>query len=133
MLGSCLCGGVRYRLTMPFRVAYFCHCQHCQKQSGGPAIAAARVPREGFQLTSGHDLIANYRPPGANAKAFCRICGASLFGGDWPEGDEVAIRLGSLDDHPDVRLTHHIFVASKASWDMLPEDGLSRFEAFPPQ
>ena len=47
---------------------------------------------------------------------------------DWPEGDEVAIRLGSLDGDPGVRPQFHNFVASRAPWDELPDDGLPRFD-----
>ena len=61
-------------------------------------------------------------------KAFCSVCGSSLFGGDWPEGDEVAIRLGSLDGDPCVRPEFHLYVASRAPWVELPEDGLPRFD-----
>jgi hypothetical protein len=51
-----------------------------------------------------------------------------LFGADWPDGDEVAIRLGSLDGDPGVRPEFHAFVASRALWVTLPEDGLPRFD-----
>ena len=61
-------------------------------------------------------------------KAFCSVCGSSLFGADWPDGDEVAIRLGSLDGDPGVRPEFHAFVASRALWVTLPEDGLPRFD-----
>lgn len=68
-----------------------------------------------------------YRPDGGMVKAFCRICGSSLFGGTWPEGPEVSIRLGSLDEDPGIRPQFHTFVDSKAPWEAIPEDGLPRF------
>ncbi len=61
------------------------------------------------------------------AKAFCRVCGSSLFGGTWPEGPEVSVRLGVLDDDPAIRPEYHSFTASCAPWDRLPDDGLRRF------
>jgi hypothetical protein len=85
------------------------------------------VPREGFRLLEGADLIEVYRPEGGMVKAFCRVCGSSVFGGTWPYGPEVSIRLGTLDDDPGIRPHYHSFVDSKASWDVLPEDGLGRF------
>ena len=42
--GGCLCGGVRYEVSAPFRRANFCHCSRCQKHSGGAALAQGRVP-----------------------------------------------------------------------------------------
>jgi len=130
--GSCLCGGVRFEITQPFLRANLCHCSRCRKHSGAAASAQGRVPQEAFTLISGHKLIEVYRPPeGGMAKAFCRTCGSSLFGGDWPDGPEVSIRLGSLDDDPHIGPQFHTFVASKAPWEVLPDDGLPRYDGPP--
>ena len=66
-------------------------------------------------------------PEGGKAKAFCSVCGSSLFGGDWPDGDEVSVRFGALDGDPELRPEYHTFVASTAPWDVLPDDGLPRY------
>ncbi len=87
-----------------------------------------RVPREGFRLLAGEELIRVFRPDGGAVKAFCSVCGSSLFGGQWPEGDEVSIRLGCVDDDPGIRPQYHAFVGSRAAWDELPDDGLPRYE-----
>jgi hypothetical protein len=94
-----------------------------------PRSGAAR----GFTLTSGEELIEVYRPPDGMVKAFCRRCGSSLFGGSWPEGREVSVRLGSLDADPGIRPQYHSFAASKAVWETLPEDGLPRYDGAPPR
>ena len=86
------------------------------------------MPREGFRLLQGEELISVYRPEGGRVKAFCSVCGSSLFGNEWPEGDEIAIRLGALDGDPAIRPQLHVFVASRAPWDELPDDGLPRHE-----
>ena len=65
-------------------------------------------------------------------KAFCSVCGSSLFGGDWPDGDEVSIRLGSLDGDAGIRPQFHTFVASRAPWEELPADGLPRYDSAHP-
>ena len=91
------------------------------------------MPREGFRLLSGEDLLRVFRPSGGTAvKVFCSVCGSSLFGGLWPEGDEVSVRLGSLDGDPGIRPQYHSFVGSRAVWDALPDDGLPRYEGPPP-
>jgi hypothetical protein len=92
-----------------------------------------RVPREGFRLLAGEELIRVYRPDGGAVKAFCEVCGSSLFGAHWPEGEEISIRLGALDSDPGIRPQYHTFVDSKAPWDELPDDGLPRYaEGIPP-
>ena len=125
--GSCLCGGVRFEVTMPFRRASHCHCSRCRKHSGAAAGTQGRVPREAFRFLAGGELVRVYRPESGMAKAFCSVCGSSLFGGTWPDGPEVSIRLGTLDGDPGIRPQYRTFVASKAPWDALPEDGLPRY------
>lgn len=130
--GSCLCGAVRYVLTLPFRRANLCHCTRCQKHSGGAASAQGRVPREGFELLSGAERLTVFRPPGGGmAKVFCDVCGSSLFGGSWPDGSEVSVRLGGLDDPPSVGPQFHSFDADRAAWEPTCDDGLPRFPGPP--
>jgi hypothetical protein len=124
--GSCLCGGVQFEVTAPFIWANHCHCSRCRKHSGTFGGTQGRVRREGFRLLSGEELISVYRPEGGRVKAFCSVCGSSLFGNEWPEGDEIAIRFGALDGDPGIRPELHVFVDSRAPWDELPDDGLPR-------
>jgi hypothetical protein len=124
--GSCLCGGVRFELEPPFSDANYCHCSRCRKHSGSDYGVQGRVPRERFRLLQGEELITVYRPEEGRVKAFCSVCGSSLFGREWPEGDEVAIRLGALDDDPGIRGEWHAFVDSRG-WTELPDDGLPRY------
>ncbi len=131
--GSCLCGGVRYVVTAPFRRANLCHCSRCRKHTGTAASPQGRVPREGFALTHGENLLTTYRPDdGGMAKVFCRVCGSSLFGGTWPDGDEVSVRLGPLDGDPGIRVQFHSFATTPAPWEVPCDDGLPRFDG-PPQ
>ena len=130
--GSCLCGGVCFELTQPFRCASHCHCSRCRKHSGTFGLTQGRVPRDGFRLLRGEELIRVYRPSGGMAKAFCGVCGSSLFGGTWPDGPEVSIRLGALDADPGIRPQYHSHTASAAPWDRIPDDGLPRYAGAAP-
>jgi len=129
--GGCLCGGVRFELTLPFHRANHCHCSRCRKHSGTFGLTQARVRREGFRLLQGEDLLRVFRPRGWAAKVFCSRCGSSLFGGHWPEGEEVSIRLRALDGDPGIRPQYRSFTDSRAVWDALPDDGLPRYEGPP--
>lgn len=121
--GGCLCGAVRYDVTGPFLRAGHCHCSRCRKHSGAAVCTQGRVRREDFRLVSGEESLRVYRPAeGAAVKAFCVRCGSSLFGGTWPGGPEVSIRLGSVDGDPGIRPQHHTFVDSKAPWDEITDD-----------
>jgi hypothetical protein len=118
---------IRFR-PVPLTLTTDCHCSRCRKHSGAFGGTQGRVPREGFRLLAGEKLIRVFKPDDGRVKAFCSVCGSSLFGADWPEGDEVAIRLGSLDGDPGIRPEFHAFVASRAPWDEIPDDGLPRYD-----
>lgn len=120
--GGCLCGGVRYRVTGRFLRAGHCHCSRCRKHSGAAAGTQGRVRREDFRLLTGAGLIGVFRPVGGAVKAFCTVCGSSLFGGEWPGGAEVSIRLGTVDGDPGIRPQYRTFVKSKAVWDEITDD-----------
>ena len=120
--GGCLCSGVRYEVRGPFLRASYCHCSRCRRHSGAAASAQGRVRRSDFSLVSGADLIRVFRPEGGSVKAFCVACGSSLFGGTWPEGPEVSIRLGTVDGDPGIRPQFHTYVGSKAVWADILDD-----------
>jgi hypothetical protein len=129
--GGCLCGAVRYEVSAPFLRANFCHCSRCRKHTGAAASAQGRVPQAGFRLLAGSDRIVVFNPPGGMAKAFCDRCGSSLFGGSWPNGPEVSIRLGTLDDDPGIRPQFHNYIADAPPWLGIPDDGLPRYDGTP--
>jgi hypothetical protein len=131
--GSCLCGGVRFEVELPFRRANHCHCSRCRKHSGSFGGTQGRIAREQVRLLAGEELLTVYEPaPGAARKVFCGHCGSSVFGGFWPDGDDVSIRFGSLDGDPQIKPQYHSYVDSRAPWDELPDDGLPRYPQAPP-
>jgi hypothetical protein len=111
--GSCLCGRVAFEVELPFRRASHCHCSRCRKHSGTFGLTQGRVPRSQFRLLSGEDSLRVFQPEGGKVKVFCAECGSSLFGGDWPGGREVSVRLGSLDGDPRIRPEYHTFVGAR--------------------
>ena len=126
--GGCLCGGVRFEITAPLISAGYCHCTHCQRRSGTGASANARVPREGFRMLQGWELVRGYAPPASGRpKLFCEVCGSALFSGDPLNDEEVAVRLGALDRNPGISPEFRQYVDSAVTWEAIPEDGLPRY------
>jgi hypothetical protein len=96
--GSCLCGRVRFEVDPPFLQASHCHCDRCRKHSGTAVCTQARVLREQFRLIQDEEVIKVYGKGEGAVKAFCVNCGSSLFGGDWPDGAQISIRMREFDD-----------------------------------
>jgi hypothetical protein len=131
--GAAFAAASRSRSTSRFAARTTATARSAAKHSGTFGLTPARVPREQFRLLSGEELLRVYVPDqGTAVKVFCSVCGSSLFGGRWPQGDEISIRLGSLDDDPQIRPQFHTYVASRAAWDELPDDGLPRYDAGKP-
>ena len=60
---------------------------------------------------------------------FCSNCGSTLCG--LVEGVVHGVTLGCVNGDPGVEINRHIFVGSKAPWDIIPE-GATTFEEEPP-
>jgi len=131
LLGSCLCGGVRYEVTEPFERITACHCTSCKKLSGGVGTVSGRARSGAIRITEGWDLVRTYQPTEGSAKTFCSECGSNLFGGGWPRSEYTSVRLSALDTPFDRKPESHIFVRSLAAWETLPDDGAARFDERP--
>jgi hypothetical protein len=120
MIGGCLCGAVRYRYEGPLGgelgTITLCHCRTCRRAQG---YAAAAVPAlaAGFAFTAGADQVREYESSPGKKRAFCGVCGASLYSRRDNAPDAIRLRIGSLDDPPpNVRIQAHIHVAGAPAW-----------------
>ena len=115
--GSCLCGGVRYRVNGPLRAITACHCSQCQKTSGNFS-GATSTSDDALEMLSDVSL-AWYRSSAEAKRGFCNRCGGNLF---WkPEGQaRTAIFAGTLDQPTGLKLVKHIYVGDKADYVEIP-------------
>jgi len=68
-------------------------------------------------------------PPDGMANVWnCSVCGSNLFGGGWPESESSSVRLSAFGADYDRKPEAHTFVRSVAAWEILPDDGLPRFD-----
>lgn len=118
---SCNCGAVRFEVAAPTDV-YVCHCSICRRYTGAGNIAVVVVPNDSFRWLSGEDSITRWQHPDADWQStFCRICGSALPGANDPE--RMYIPAGLLGAMPEAQVAHHIFVGSKAHWEVIGADG----------
>jgi len=121
LTGSCLCGGIRFEIGGPVTGIVQCHCSLCRKSSGTGSIATLRVRAEQLRWLSGEDLVRTFARPSGYGTSFCAVCGSPA-----PDPDAArahyGIPAGLLDGEPGLRVIEHIFVDSKAQWDVIPGD-----------
>lgn len=92
------------------------------------ASAVAEFDPAKFQWLSGQDQLSSYINQAGIGIQFCRTCGSTLCVVN--NGVVEAITLSTLNGDPEVEIGMHIFVGSKAGWEVMPE-GVTMFEEGP--
>ena len=123
--GGCFCGAIGYAIAGKLRDARSCHCSRCRKAFSGQASAYALVEPGEFRWTSGEELLTSFLNDEGLGMQFCSRCGSTLVG--MVAGAVHGVTLGCVDGDPGVVIERHIFVGSKAPWEVLPE-GAPMFE-----
>ena len=78
-------------------------------------------------MVKGEEHLRTWAPPDGAEKVFCGSCGSALFSRRPGQPAGIGVRLGALDGDPGIRPQWHQYVAYRASWEPLPDDGLPRF------
>jgi hypothetical protein len=127
--GECFCGAVRYSIAGPLTHPRSCHCSRCRKLFSAQASAYAQVDPATFRWEAGEDLLTGFTGQEGFGFRFCSICGSTLCG--MFRGEVHGVTLGCVNGDPGVDALQHIFVGSKAPWEVIPP-GVRAFEAGPP-
>jgi len=129
LTGECFCSAIAYNISGPLSEARSCHCSRCRKAFSAQASAYALVEPNDFAWLRGETLLTTFASKHGFGLQFCSQCGSTLCG--IYEGKIHGITLGCLNEDPGLILEKHIFVGSKASWEVMPE-GVLAFEAEDP-
>lgn len=116
--GSCLCGGVRYRIDGPLRGVVNCFCSQCRKTSGH-YVAATRVKLQHLELLD-HKTLDWYESSPGVRRGFCKCCGGNLFW-DGGEGKEWSIMAGTLDAPTGLKTVESIYQEDASDYHEIPE------------
>lgn len=69
-------------------------------------------------------------------RAFCKHCGSPIYMQYRQMNERISFVVGSIDEDSiaadAIRPTDHIFCKEKATWYELTNDGLDRYDEFPP-
>lgn len=117
--GSCLCGAIRYEVRGEIGDVVQCHCQRCRKANGTAFATNAPIKKSDFQLVQGEQFLKSHQSTATTQRCFCSECGSPIMSikADTPEF--YRLRIGTLDTPLAQKPTMHIFVDSKAEWDVI--------------
>lgn len=124
--GECFCSAVHYEIIGKLVDPLSCHCSRCRKAFSSQSTNYARVRSEDFRWLSGEHLLTSYVGKHGFGLLFCSVCGSTVCG--TVENTVHGVTLGCLNEEPEIEDIHHIFVDSKASWEVLPEAITTFFE-----
>jgi hypothetical protein len=126
--GSCLCGGVRFRIEGALAPIQVCHCGQCRKAQGTPFATNLPVGRDRFHLDDGEALLRGYESSAGKRRVFCSRCGSPVYSVRKAAPEVLRIRAGLLDAPLETRPAWHFHTGSKCNWWPI-DDGLPQYEA----
>jgi hypothetical protein len=126
--GRCLCGQITYELSGDVIATAVCHCDHCQRQSGG-AFSVNLIALEPQLTVSGS--LTTYEDRGEHGDAvyvhrrFCGGCGSPIYSAMVEPAGVIAVKAGTLDDRSEVVPTVQAWCEHKQPWVELPAMAVS--------
>ena len=128
--GECNCGSIAFEITSIISDVLICHCSICRRSTGANGIAVIIVNNNDFRWIKGEEQIKTWHKPGHDWQtSFCKDCGSSLPG----INDEMRMYVPAgmiTDSIENLNVTDHIWVDSKANWDVISDDGKQHQKAF---
>ena len=129
MQGKCLCGGVRFALSGELPNLYQCHCSLCRKVTGSSANAAFRIDLAQLTWIEGEALVQKYESDTGFKSHFCSRCGSPLP--NLTANDSAWwVPVGLLEAAEGMQVGAHVFVGSRAPWDVVADSG-EHFDEMP--
>lgn len=130
LTGECFCGEVKYEIDGILRDARSCHCSRCRKAFSSQASAYALVTPSDFRWVCGTERLTSYVGEHGFGLQFCNQCGSTLCG--IYHNQIHGITLGCINEDPELEIGRHIFVGSKANWEVIP-NSVTQYEEHAPE
>ena len=121
--GRCLCGKVTFETSGDAIATAVCHCDHCQRQSGG-AFSVNIIMHESQLKVNGE--LKTYEERGENnddvyvRRKFCPSCGSPIVSELAKTAGVIAVKAGVLDDRSGVSPTVEVWCVNRQPWVNLP-------------
>lgn len=120
---KCSCGQLTVKVEGdPIRVS-ICHCQACQRRTGGVFGVQARFPTGNVKIAG---QSSEYVRAGDSGKRiyfqFCPSCGATVYYRFESSGEYIGVPVGAFADPEFPPPAFSVFEALKHPWVQVPED-----------
>ncbi|QDK38564.1 GFA family protein [Bdellovibrio sp. NC01] len=127
--GSRNCGAVVFTATEKPRIAFHCHCEHCQKFSSSGHASYVLFNKETSKI-SGKTSTWSYLADSGNTttKHFCSTCGTQVYSQTSGHPNNMIVAASCLEAKDLFIPSIAMFTKHAAPWDLIAEN-LARYEA----
>lgn len=125
IVGSCLCGHIRYEYAGELGPSSYCHCSDCRKETGSAFTVVTRLREDAFKITTGNSTKCFTKIADSGnqiSRHFCPNCGSPIFSKPKKHPGYIWIRSGTLEDPSIVKPAHQIWTNSKVTWSEISND-----------
>ena len=77
--GTCLCGAVRFSVTLPTLWMAHCHCTRCQRAHGAAFVTWVGTKADGAVIDDPRGVLRWYEAETGASRGFCGACGSPMF------------------------------------------------------
>ncbi|HEY2386441.1 MAG TPA: GFA family protein [Candidatus Binatia bacterium] len=120
IVGSCLCGAVRWVARRPPTISMVCHCRSCRRSAGAPAVAWLTFAMHDLEIVRGVPAAFRSSPP--VTRTFCAACGTPLTYVNAERPDEIDVTTASLDRPERFPPTYHAWRSDGIDWARFADD-----------
>lgn len=128
MIGSCLCGSVKFEVKLDRLKIYQCHCSLCRKQTGTASSCGTVISTEKFEWLSGEGNVSKWVKDTGFTSHFCITCGSSVP--NKFRGSPFYWVPAGLMDSQNIEVAANIFVCEAAKWSQV-STGVNPYETKP--
>jgi hypothetical protein len=121
--GRCLCGAISYQITGDLLGTVVCHCDHCQRQSGGAFSVNVVVHESQLAVDGELKTYSETNEDGSEIyvqRRFCGNCGSPIVSALTVPAGILAVKAGTLDDKSGVQPNTEAWCAHRQPWVTLP-------------
>lgn len=125
--GECLCGTVKFEVTLPTKWCAHCHCTLCRRSHGAAFVTWFGVETDQFKFIQGEEKLTWYHSSQESKRGFCTNCGSHILfrSTKWP--GETHITLSNMIDPIDRQPQVHVFFDTHVGWLEFNDD-LPRYD-----
>ena len=131
--GGCLCGAVRYTVSVEPLAIRACWCRLCQYLASGSATVNAIFMADAVTITGPLKTFAGVAESGCHmTRGFCPECGTQVTSTAAERPHLIVLRVGTLDDPSRVHPTDIIWTSMAPCWAHHDPDLRQHPEQMPP-